>query len=134
MPAKKTFARVRIAMPSLNGSSALRIMTASLPSASASMPFSSAIASREPMNSMCAIPMFVMMPASGAAIAASTAISPGWFIPSSHTAISCCEFASRIVRGRPTWLLKLPSVFVTWKRRLNAARRNPLCSFCRCCR
>jgi hypothetical protein len=41
---EKTFARVRIAIPSLNGSSALRIITASLPSASASMPFSSAIA------------------------------------------------------------------------------------------
>ena len=37
------------------------------PTASASAPFSSAILSREPMNSMCATPMFVMMATSGAA-------------------------------------------------------------------
>ena len=39
--------------------------------------FFRAIASRVPMNSMCATPMFVMIATSGAASFASAAISPG---------------------------------------------------------
>ena len=72
MPAKIILAEVRAAMPSLNGSSAFRMTVPSAPTARASVPFSTAIASRDAMNSMCATPMFVMMAVSGAASFASS--------------------------------------------------------------
>ena len=89
--------------------------------ASTSMPFSWAMASRLPMNSMCAVPMFVMMATSGFAIAARGWISPGWFMPISSTAISSAALARSSMRGTPMWLLKLPSVFSTRNRRLKTA-------------
>ena len=77
-------------------------------SARASMPFSSAIASRVLRNSMCAVPMLVMMPYFGRAISHSGAISPGWFIPISHTAAVCSGVVASTVSGTPMWLFRFP--------------------------
>ncbi len=85
MPTNTASAFVRAAIDLENSSSALRITYPPGFSASASIPFSCAIASRVPMNSMCAMPMLVMIATSGAAISASGAISPGWFMPISNT-------------------------------------------------
>ena len=72
--------------------------------------FSRSIPSREPKNSRCAVPMPVKRPTSGCAMSHSAAISPGWFVPISRTRNSASSGQFRIVRGRPMWLLKLPSV------------------------
>ena len=77
MPAKITFPRARAAIVFVNESSAFKITLPLAATASASAPFSSAIFSREPMNSMCATPIFVMIATSGAASCANAAISPG---------------------------------------------------------
>ena len=46
----------------------------------------------------------------GCAIAASSAVSPGWFMPTSMTATAWFSRRPRIVRGSPMALLKLPRV------------------------
>ncbi|MCY1365729.1 hypothetical protein D9M68_623170 [compost metagenome] len=46
----------------------------------------------------------------GAAMAASCAISPGWFMPSSNTAARCSGRKRSNVSGTPISLLRLPAV------------------------
>ena len=53
------------------------------------------------------------------AIAASAAISPGWFMPISTTAARCSGRSRSSVSGTPQWLLRLPSV-----RSVGPARRE----------
>ena len=73
-------------------------------------PFSLAMPSLSPKNSMCAVPMFVTSPASGLATSQRCAISPGWFVPISSTRKSASSGVLRIVTGRPRWLLKFSAV------------------------
>ena len=77
---------------------------------SATVHFSRAMLSREPMYSIWEVPMLVMMPMCGRAIPHSGASSPGWFMPISQTAISSSGSAFRMLRGTPMWLFRLPSV------------------------
>ena len=58
--------------------------------------------------SMCAVPTLVMTPQSGAAMRASAAISPVWFMPISTTANSCSGSRRSSCRGSPKLLLRLP--------------------------
>jgi hypothetical protein len=46
----------------------------------------------------------------GAAMRASTAISPGWFMPISITAAWCCARRRNSVSGTPMSLFRLPRV------------------------
>ena len=87
-------------------------------------PFSRAIPSWSPKNSICAVPMFVMSEQSGSAMSQRWAISPGWFVPISRTRKSASFGQLRMVIGSPMWLLKLPSVAWT----LPTVERNALTS------
>ena len=58
---------------------------------------------------MCAAPAFVITATRGCAIAASRAISPRWFMPSSTTTLRCSAPRRRSVSGSPNSLFKLPS-------------------------
>ena len=84
------------------------------PSASITAPFSRATASMLCMNSWCSRCALLTSATLGAAIAASAAISPGWFMPSSSTAARCQQTSSwrsrSSVSGTPMSLLKLPAV------------------------
>ena len=66
------------------------------------------------MNSWCSRCALLSSATLGAARAASSAISPGWFIPSSTTAARCQVLSSwrrpSSVSGTPRWVLKLPAV------------------------
>ena len=77
-------------------------------------PFSCATASTLAMNSWCSRWALLTSAMVGWAMAASSAISPGWFMPSSSTAARCCSAVSWRRRstcsGTPMWLLKLPAV------------------------
>ena len=85
-------------------------------------PFSCAIASRDPMNSMCAMPMLVMMATSGARQSRRAArFRRDDSCRSPRPRLRRSRWRRSIVCGRPTWLLKLPSVFVTRKRRARTA-------------
>ncbi len=64
--------------------------------------------------SMCAVPTLVTTPQSGAAMRASAAISPLWFMPISTTAISCSGSRRSSCSGRPKALLRLPCDLSTW--------------------
>ncbi len=57
--------------------------------------------------------MQVMTPSCGWAMAASAAISPGWFAPSSMTANATAGGVFSTVTGTPRWLLRLPRVACT---------------------
>ena len=52
----------------------------------------------------------------GRASAASEAISPGCWLPSSRTIAWCSAVSRRSVSGSPHWLLKLPPGFSTFQR------------------
>src|SRR6185436_2573542 len=54
---------------------------------------------------------------SGRAILPSFAISPGWLVPISSTALSVRSSAWKIVTGTPTLLLKLPCAFTSRRSR-----------------
>ena len=69
--------------------------------------------SLEPRFSMWASPMLVMRATSGSTMPLRYSISPKWFIPISSTQSSCWRLSRSRVRGRPTSLLKLPSVLRT---------------------
>ena len=125
-PVRITFARQRAAIESLLSSSAERITLPSFGTASASMPFSKAMASRLFIYSICAVPMLVMIAQSGLANAASGAISPGWFMPISQTAALSFELAARMERGTPIWLFRLPWVLTTLNLLLSTAAANSL--------
>ena len=95
-------------------SSAGYTATPEVPSASMAAPFSRATASTLAMNSWCSRCALFTRLTVGAAMRASSAISPGWFMPSSITAAWCQRVSSwrrrSTVSGTPMWLLKLPSV------------------------
>lgn len=85
----------------------------------ATVHFSRAMFSREPMYSMWEVPMLVMMPIFGRVMSHSGASSPGWFMPISHTAASSAGEAWRMLRGTPMWLFRLPFVAMVrrpWER------------------
>ncbi len=54
------------------------------------------------------MPILVRMPKSGAAMSASSAISPGSEMPASRNASSAVRLPLSTASGSPTWLLKLP--------------------------
>jgi hypothetical protein len=64
------------------------------------------------MNSWCSRCALLTSATVGCAMAASVAISPGWFMPSSTTRRGACAGARRrsSVSGTPMSLLKLPCV------------------------
>ena len=72
----------------------------SAPSASIAAPFSRATASTLAMNSWCSRCALLTSAIVGAAICASSAISPGWFMPSSTTAARCSRSRRRSKRQR----------------------------------
>ena len=77
-------------------------------------PFSRAAASTLSMNSWCSRCALLTSATVGSVSAASIAISPGWFMPSSTTPARCQHASSwrsrSSVSGRPMWLFRLPSV------------------------
>ena len=79
-------------------------------SASIAAPFSRATASTVPMNSWCSRCALLTSATVGCATRASTAISPGWFMPSSTTATRCASASCSTVSGTPMWLFRLPCV------------------------
>ncbi len=113
IPAVSTRARQRPAIPGVVWSSAFNTTKPPSATASASEPFSAAIASRDPMVSRWATPTLVITAMSGRATAASAAISPGLLMPISQTPNSCRSSAESTVSGRPMWLFKFPRVAVT---------------------
>ena len=80
------------------------------PSAAIAAPFSRATASTLAMNSRCSRWALLTSAMVGAAICASRAISPTWFMPSSITAARQPGRRRSSVSGTPMSLLKLPSV------------------------
>ena len=74
------------------------------------VPFSSAMPSCDPKNSICAVPIDAITPTSGSAMSQSAFISPGWFVPISRTRNSASSGQFITVIGSPMWLLKFPSV------------------------
>ena len=73
-------------------------------------PFSSATARTVCMNSICSRWALLTTATVGCTIAAKVAISPGWFMPSSSTAIWCCWRRRNKVSGTPMSLLRFPRV------------------------
>ncbi len=76
----------------------------------------SAIASTEGKNSRCTGATLVIVATSGSASVERARISPGADMPISSTAAVCSGRRRRRVRGRPYWLLRLPSVLSTGPR------------------
>ena len=60
------------------------------------------------MNSWCSRCALLIRPMVGSAIAASSAVSPGWFMPISMTAARCGARRPSTVSGRPMALLRFP--------------------------
>ena len=81
-------------------SSAGNTATPSAGSAAITLPFSRATASTLAMNSWCSRCALLTSATVGAAMAASWAISPGWFMPSSTTAARCAASAQAQQRQR----------------------------------
>ena len=57
--------------------------------------------------STCALPTLVTTPQSGAAMRASAAISPEWFMPISTTAISCCGVQAQQLQRQPEAVVQI---------------------------
>ena len=74
---------------------------------------SAATSSTERMNSWCSRCALVITPIVGCAIAASSRVSPRWFMPISNTASRCGARNASSASGRPIALLKLPGVAAT---------------------
>ena len=66
------------------------------------------------MNSWCSRWALLTNATVGRAMAANWAISPGWFMPISTTALRCDGRRRSKVKGRPMSLLKLPWVAKDW--------------------
>ena len=62
------------------------------------------------MNSRCSRCALFTSATVGCAMRASSAISPGWFMPSSITAIRWWRRRPSTVSGTPMWLFRLPAV------------------------
>lgn len=84
--------------------------TPSAGSAASTAACSAATASTLTMNSWCSRCALLISATVGWAMAASTSVSPGWFMPSSSTASRCCAVRRNSVSGRPMSLLRLPAV------------------------
>ena len=73
------------------------------------------MASADSKYPRCASPTLVHTRTSGSAIPTRVLISPGWFIPSSTTAICGRLRSCRSDSGRPIWLFRLPWFLNTGK-------------------
>ena len=100
-PTQTTRALALCAISRLHRSSLFKIAAPCGGSAAINAAFSSAIACWLVKNSMCAGPMLLITPNSGAVMCASGAISPGWFIPISTTPNSSSSSSFNRVRGTP---------------------------------
>ena len=103
------------------GSSALRMAVPSDGSASSSSPLAASIAASDPMRDRWTAWTAVTIPMDGRAMRARSAISPPTYMPISRTAASCSGPRSSTVSGRPTSLLRLPSVRSVVNRRATTA-------------
>ena len=110
--AKRTHRRgaARSCHSAVNSSSAGTTATPSAGRDAITDPFSRATACTVCINSRCSRWALFTRATVGCAIAASVAISPGWFIPSSTTAMRWPARRRSNVSGTPMSLLKLPRV------------------------
>ena len=95
-------------------SSALITAMPSTGSARISSACSAATSPTVRMNSWCSRCALLTTATVGCAIAASSAVSPRWFMPSSIAATRCCARRASSVSGRPIALLRLPRVASTF--------------------